>query len=112
MSRSVRNTTAGGMYTGMASARSEKEDKKLWHGAWRAAYRKELSGITPDSDVVAVSRRAVSNVWDFSKDGHSYWSNRAQKISALRGAERIVGNQSAHEIAKLAERKLHKFRAK
>ena len=112
MSRSVRKTTSGGMHKSHTGASSEKEDKQLWHGALRTAYRNQLSMASANSDVLAISARSVSNVWDFAKDGLSYWSNRAQEKAALSSADRIVGNQDANEVAKLAERKLHKLRAK
>ena len=112
MSRSFRKTTSGGMHKSHTGASSEKEDKQLWHGALRTAYRNQLSTASGNSEVLAILDRSVSNVWDFSKDGHSYWTNRAQEKAALSSAERIIRNQDPNEVGKLAQRKLHKFRAK
>ena len=112
MSRSVRNTKAGGMHKGLTSARSEAFDKQLWHRALRAAYRKDISEASADSDVLAISRYAVSNMWRMAKDGHLFWSNQVQKTMALSRATRIVGDQGEHEVLKLAARRRHQLLAK
>lgn len=52
---------------GITTARSEKQDKKIWHSRMRAATRTHLaSGRDPD---VMPIEREVSNVWSFDKDG-------------------------------------------
>lgn len=68
MARSYRKTPV----TGITTARSEKQDKKIWHSRMRAATRTHLlSGGDPD---VMPIEREVSNVWSFGKDGKQRFS--------------------------------------
>jgi hypothetical protein len=63
MARSRRKTPICGITT----ARSEKQDKKIWHSRYRAAVRTHLRS-NRDQDLMPLPRE-VSNVWDFAKDG-------------------------------------------
>lgn len=63
MSRSYRKTPI----FGHTKAESEKEDKKLWHRAWRR------------SNDIESSHREFSNPWDMSKDGKTYWKDAKKK---------------------------------
>lgn len=65
MSRSYKKTPI----LGYAAARSERRDKKGWHGRMRAAVREALLGEGEMPEV-----REVSNVWSFAKDGKRYYS--------------------------------------
>lgn len=60
MSRSRRKTPI----VGYSTARSEADDKRLWHKRWRARERDQLAGLGPESDPRAASstpRAAVSS---------------------------------------------------
>lgn len=84
MSRSRRKTPIMGITT----ARSEREDKTIWHQRMRAHERTRLAKVSldePDSlDHVAVSEREVSNPWGMAKDGRQYFSpKRQEKLASL-----------------------------
>ena len=70
MSRSYKRTPI----FGNACCDSEKEDKQLWHRAFRRKTKLALkSGLyLPDF-------REVSNPWDFGKDGKHYWPEATKK---------------------------------
>lgn len=70
MANSYRKTPVSGITT----ARSEKQDKKIWHSRMRAATRTHLRSGR-DIDVMPVERE-VSNVWSFDKDGKSRFDPR------------------------------------
>lgn len=59
MSRSRKKTPI----CGHTLKESEKEDKKLWHRAWRRKQKQ--------TDEL-IDKREVSNVWSMSKDGKQY----------------------------------------
>ncbi len=58
---------------GLAGCRSEKKDKKAWHSRFRHTEKQRLK--TEDLDeFITTHENDVSNVWDFAKDGKTYWS--------------------------------------
>lgn len=67
MSRSRRKTPV----TGIATAESEAEDKRLWHKRMRAMVRTQLHHET---DPQPLHDNAAGNVWGMAKDGKRYWS--------------------------------------
>lgn len=106
MSRSRRKTPIFGHTT----ARSEADDKRLWHKRWRSRERDQLAVLKPDSDPVPVHRHAVSSTWDMAKDGKSWFGPRHQREIA----ERISTRRSKlkPERKALQVRLLAKWRAK
>lgn len=72
MSRSFKHTPI----TGNTTSESEKEDKKLWHGALRTAERVFLSKVdvntSDDDNLIDPVEKDVSNPWSFGKDGKHY----------------------------------------
>lgn len=67
MSRSRRKSPVFGVTT----CQSEKQDKKIWHGRWRANERTALASADPDKlDAhLPVLKHQVSNPWRMGKDG-------------------------------------------
>ena len=106
MSRSRRKTPIFGYTT----ARSEAEDKRLWHKRWRSSERDQLASLGPDGDPLPVPRQAVSSTWEMAKDGNHWFDPRRQ--SEL--AERIAAGRSQlqPERKSLQARLLAKWRAK
>ena len=106
MSRSRRKTPIFGHTT----ARSEADDKRLWHKRWRASQRDQLATATPESEIVSVHRHAVSSTWDMAKDGKSWFDPRRQQVMA----ERIAARRSKlkPERKALQARILAKWRGK
>jgi len=85
MSRSLRKTPIFGHTT----ARSEAEDKRLWHKRWRASERDQLAKIGADTDHVTVHLNAVSSTWDMAKDGKAWFGpSRQREISECISARR------------------------
>lgn len=69
MSRSYKHTPI----TGYTTSESEKEDKRIWHGALRAAEREFLATVSIDSSdddaLIAPIEDNIASPWDFAKDG-------------------------------------------
>lgn len=69
MSRSYKHTPI----IGITTATSEKEDKKIWHSAMRAAEREFLAKISietsDDDNLIAPIEDDIASTWDFAKDG-------------------------------------------
>ena len=63
MSRSIRKTPIFGHTT----ARSEADDKRLWHKRWRKNERDQLAKVGVDTDHVTVHRNAASSTWGMAK---------------------------------------------
>ncbi len=105
MSRSRRKT----LIFGIAHSSSEKQDKKIWHGRWRAQERRALASTTPENHLSTLEKE-VSNVWAMAKDGHAYWSLKRQAATAERLAVRMGRNQQ--ERISLKMRLLRKWLAK
>ncbi len=63
MSRSHRSTPV----TGITTARSEKQDKRLANRAERRTCKGTLRS-NPETEILP-HRREISNVWSFDKDG-------------------------------------------
>ena len=107
MSRSRRKTPIFGITT----ARSEREDKALWHGRWRAAERTVLAGMLPGcADAhMTTPARGVSDPWGMSKDGRRFWSLEQRTAAASRAAR---AGLSQAERAAIEIRALRRFMAK
>ena len=84
MSRSRRKTPIFGHTT----ARSEADDKRLWHKRWRSRERDQLATAGPDDELIPIHRLAVSSTWDMAKDGKSWFGPRRQQLAAERMAAR------------------------
>ena len=71
MSRSQRHTPIFGITT----ARSEREDKRIWHKRLRAHERTALSQLhcLNWDNHIPVHHRAVSDIWSMAKDGRRFW---------------------------------------
>lgn len=98
---------------GWTTCQSEKEDKQLWHGRWRARERTALSMLPLDDADYAtlpVSEKQVSNVWDMGKDGRQYFPLRRQREVARHYAQRMA--RSRKERKAMEARLLHKFMGK
>jgi hypothetical protein len=91
-------------------ARSEADDKRLWHKRWRASERGQLAKVGADTGHVTVHRNAVSSTWDMAKDG-KYWfdPSRQREISESIAARRA---RLLPERKSLLARVLAKWRAK
>lgn len=76
MSRSRKNTPV----TGITTARSEAEDKRIWHKRARAMMRARL--LEPDpAPVIDIE---ASSDWLMSKDGKRYWGGTDFEPQAVR----------------------------
>lgn len=106
MSRSHRKTPI----FGHTSARSEADDKRLWHKRWRARERDQLSSVGANSDLMPVHRHTVSSTWDMAKDGKSWFAPQRQRAIAQRVAERKTTSKPEREA--LQARLLAKWRRK
>lgn len=94
MSRSVRKT----LKFAITAARSEREDKKLWHGRARAIGR-----VVPQQSmesILPLDRREVSSPWTMAKDGKRWLGNldrqarfeaRLRGISVERAKHKLMG---------------------
>ena len=102
MSRSLRKTPIFGHTT----ARSEAEDKRLWHKRWRANERDQLATVGADTDHVTFHRNAVSSTWDMAKDDKAWFDpSRQREISeriATRSA-RLLPERKALQARLLAK---------
>ena len=105
MSRSRRKTPI----FGIAHSGSEKQDKKIWHGRWRAQERSAAANTTLENHV-SILENQVSNVWSMAKDGRSYWPLKRQASSAERIADDRGQNRT--ERTSLKQRLIHKWMAK
>lgn len=63
--------------TGNTKASSEKEDKKINHGKFRARERDMIN--KSEYDDCPSSMRSVMSVWSYSKDGKHYVSKNKQE---------------------------------
>ena len=106
MSRSLRKTPI----FGHTNARSEADDKKLWHKRWRASERDHLAPVGADTDHVTVHQNAISSTWNMAKDGKAWFDpSRRREIS-----ERIATRRARllPERRALQARLLAKWRSK
>lgn len=106
MSRSIRKTPI----FGITMARSEANDKRLWHKRWRARERTQLATVGADTDHVTVHRNAVSSTWHMAKDGKVWFSLRRQ--TAVAGREAIERKKFEPERLAFQCRLLVKWRSK
>lgn len=105
MSRSQKKTHI----FGIAGKKSERADKKIWHGRLRALERSAVASSTDLDDHMAITDREASNPWTFAKDGKFFWPRRRQKLVAERLAK---AGRTKKERTSLANRWLKKFIAK
>lgn len=106
MSRSRRKTPI----FGHTSARSEADDKRLWHKRWRSHDRDQRASLDPCGDPFPVHRQSVSSTWDMAKDGKHWFDPRSQHEAAERIAARR--GRLTPERKALQARLLAKWRAK
>lgn len=106
MSRSLRKTPI----FGHTAARTEADDKRLWHKRWRSRERDQLASLGPEGDPFPVHRQAVSSTWDMAKDGKHWFDPRRQREIA----ECIAARNSPLKAERkaLKARLLAKWRAK
>lgn len=108
MSRSRRKTPI----IGNTTCRSERQDKKTWHGRWRTRERNALSSASPEAldSHLPLLENEVGNVWSMGKDGHSYRPISRQVAMA----ERIANRQgrTPQERSSLKNRLLRKWMSK
>ena len=100
MSRSLRKTPI----FGHAKARSEREDKMIWHQRFRSRERNALAVVARDDNLaehVTTHFKQVSNPWGMEKDGKSYSSKRLQQAVAERIANRQGRTQRERESIKV-----------
>jgi len=108
MSRSRRNKPV----IGVGLCDSERKEKKSWHTRWRTTERMTLHSASPEEleAHLPVLERAVSNVWAFGKDGHTYRPLARQDEAAEQIANRIGCNPQ--ERASIKKRLLKKWMGK
>lgn len=106
MSRSLRKTPIFGHTT----ARSEADDKRLWHKRWRARGREQLAALEPHGDPLSVHRHTVSSTWDMAKDGKAWFSPQGQREAAERAGK--SRDRPEPERTTLTARLLARWRAK
>lgn len=53
---------------GITTARSEKQDKRVYNRRFRHRSKQKLTTFEPEADVLPVLRE-LSNVWSMAKDG-------------------------------------------
>ncbi|MDO8714463.1 MAG: hypothetical protein Q7K13_08305 [Polynucleobacter sp.] len=97
---------------GIASARSEKQDKRIWHKRMRAQERTKQTAL-PAHELDAhlpVVVLEVSNIGSMRKDGRIYWSKAGQDNAADRQANRKA--RHPQERTSLKQRLIHKFMCK
>lgn len=105
MSRSQKKTPI----FGIAGEKSERADKKIWHGRLRSLERSALSSSADLDDHMTTTEREASNPWTFAKDGKFFWPLRRQEVVAERLAQT---GKTKKERAALAHRWIKKFIAK
>ncbi len=108
MSRSRRKT----LIFGITTCRSEREDKRIWHGRLRSRERTTLQSTAPDTleGHAPTSEKEVSNPWSMGKDGRTYWPKSRQLRRAERDAMRL--GRTPEERAALKQRLLKKWMGK
>ena len=70
MSRSNQKTPIFGITT----AKSEAEDKKIWHSRFRSSSKQKLKNCIDYEEMIDVHFREVSNPWLMAKDGRQHIS--------------------------------------
>lgn len=106
MSRSRRKTPI----FGITSARSEADDKKLWHKRWRTHQRDQIKTLRPEDDPIPIDRNAVSGVWDMRKDGKLWFAPHRQQTMAENISKDSATNRTEQEA--IRKRLLAKWHAK
>ena len=86
MSRSKRKKAV----FGIASAKSEKQDKQIWHSRLRSRIRTDLASVPTDQleGYIAPVNNEIGNVWSMAKDGKRYFPAAKQAAIATRIAAR------------------------
>jgi hypothetical protein len=107
MSRSLRKSPIHGITT----ARSEADDKRIWHGRWRSTERDKLLTLNETKDHLTSDKNEVSNPWTMNKDGKIWHSVSDMNSYAERIADyKAKGNSNL--AIKLKARILAKWKAK
>lgn len=107
MSRSQRKNPIHGITT----ARSEADDKRIWHGRWRCTERDKLVKLDHEEDYITAHKNEVSNPWVMEKDGKVWRSVKDMNNHAERTAnDKAKGNSKL--ALKLKVRILAKWKAK
>jgi hypothetical protein len=107
MSRSQRKNPIQGITT----ARSEADDKRIWHGRWRSTERDKLLTLNETKDHLTSDKNEVSNPWTMNKDGKIWHSVSDMNSYAERIADyKAKGNSNL--AIKLKARILAKWKAK
>lgn len=97
---------------GIAGARSEKQDKRIWHKRMRALEKTRQSSlaISEMENHLPVRVLEASNIWSMGKDGRLYWAKTEHLSFANKLAKRKA--KTAVEIKSLTYRNLHKIMSK
>jgi hypothetical protein len=96
---------------GVTTARSEADDKRIWHGRWRCTERDNLIKLKHLDDYITTHKNEVSNPWAMDKDGKVWRSAQDMKNYAERIASyKAKGNKNL--ALKLKARILAKWKAK
>ncbi len=97
---------------GIAGARSEKQDKRIWHKRMRALQRTKqspLANIELESHL-PVRVLEASNIWSMAKDGRFYWAKSDHQSFVIKLARRKATNSV--EFKNLVKRNFHKIMSK
>jgi len=107
MSRSRRKTPV----FGIATAKSEKQDKKIWHSRLRSSVRTTIASVPLEQmdGYFAPVGNDVSSVWSMAKDGKRYFCADKQIATATQMAQR---GKTSIERQSLKIRLLRKLTAK
>lgn len=95
---------------GFTSCRSEKQDKKTWHGRMRARERDALASLVDGDEHLTTVKEQVSSTWEMGKDGRYYWPIKSQEEVAEWMAERK--GKSPEERASIKASLLRKWAGK
>lgn len=105
MSRSQKKTPI----FGIAGARSEKQDKRIWHKRMRALERTQQGALAKSEleNHFPVNVLEASNIWSMAKDGRFYWAKSDHQSFANKLASRKSKNAVEHKS--LMKRNLRKI---
>lgn len=97
---------------GISGARSEKQDKRIWHQRVRALERTKQRTVANSEleNYFPVSVLEASNVWSMGKDGRFYWVKSGHQSFSYKLAARKATNSV--ERNSLVKKNLHKIMSK
>lgn len=90
MSRSFKNFPCGGFTTALSDKAGKTDNNRALRCHNRIHIRRFLNGDADDLPVMPLLRE-VGNVWDFPKDGKSYFSESNFRIRKIRLKGRTIG---------------------